>query len=140
MSRAMRETTSEVMDQHMDAADDEPENSWRWILIYFLSLTHPLRRFSTPHTAMRVSILTAALAATPALAHPGMKNTFAEIRARQGNSNGANGVRSTEILGDLIDLGESKLSVVGTLVKQLLTGSGTPESDEIYSSGGQAAS
>ncbi|TID07675.1 Ligninase LG5 [Colletotrichum higginsianum] len=83
---------------------------------------------------MRVSILTAALAATPVLAHPGMKNTFAEIRARQGKSNGGNNARSTEILGDLIDLGESKLSGVGKLVKQLLTGSGSPESDEIYSS------
>ncbi|GKT65638.1 ligninase H2 precursor [Colletotrichum tofieldiae] len=82
---------------------------------------------------MRVSILTAALVATPVLAYPGMKNTFAEIQSRQDKSN--NGGKSTELLGDLVTLDDSKLTPVGKSVKQLLTGSGSPESDDSYSSG-----
>ncbi|OHW98022.1 ligninase h2 precursor [Colletotrichum incanum] len=60
---------------------------------------------------MRVSLLTAALVATPVLAYPGMKNTFAEIQSRQGKPN--NGGKSTELLGDLVDLDDSKLTSVG---------------------------
>ncbi|OLN89661.1 Ligninase-3 [Colletotrichum chlorophyti] len=61
---------------------------------------------------MRASILTAALVATPVLAYPGMKNTFAEIQARQDKSNGG---KSTEIIGDLATLDDSKLTpVVGS--------------------------
>ncbi|KAF9878517.1 ligninase H2 [Colletotrichum karsti] len=81
---------------------------------------------------MRVSILTAALVATPVLGYPGMKNTFAEIAARQGKSDGG---KSTEIIGDLATLDDSKLTPVGKNIKQLLSGSGNAESDEAYSSG-----
>ncbi|TDZ22882.1 Versatile peroxidase VPL1 [Colletotrichum orbiculare MAFF 240422] len=80
---------------------------------------------------MRVSILTAALVATPVLGYPGMKNTFAEIAARQDKSNGG---KSTEIIGDLATLEDSKLTTVGKNIKQLLAGSGNAESDEAYSS------
>ncbi|KAK2751519.1 ligninase h2 precursor [Colletotrichum kahawae] len=61
-----------------------------------------------------------------------MKNTFAEIAARQGSSNGG---KSTEIIGDLATLDDSKLTPVGKNIKQLLSGSGNAESDEAYSSG-----
>ncbi|KAI8183900.1 Versatile peroxidase VPL1 [Colletotrichum sp. SAR 10_66] len=81
---------------------------------------------------MRVSILTAALVAAPVLGYPGMKNTFAEIAARQGNSNGG---KSTEIIGDLATLDDSKLTPVGKNIKQLLSGAGNAESDETYPSG-----
>ncbi|KAJ3956174.1 hypothetical protein N0V92_007272 [Colletotrichum tropicale] len=81
---------------------------------------------------MRVSILTAALVAAPVLGYPGMKNTFAEIAARQGNSNGG---KSTEIIGDLATLDDSKLTPVGKNIKQLLSGAGNAESDEAYPSG-----
>ncbi|KAF4835590.1 Versatile peroxidase VPL1 [Colletotrichum tropicale] len=81
---------------------------------------------------MRVSILTAALVAAPVLGYPGMKNTFAEIAARQGSSNGG---KSTEIIGDLATLDDSKLTPVGKNIKQLLSGAGNAESDEAYPSG-----
>ncbi|KAI8170660.1 Versatile peroxidase VPL1 [Colletotrichum sp. SAR 10_71] len=81
---------------------------------------------------MRVSILTAALVATPVLGYPGMKNTFAEIAARQGSSSGG---KSTEIIGDLATLDDSKLTPVGNNIKQLLSGAGNAESDEAYPSG-----
>ncbi|KAJ0161516.1 Versatile peroxidase VPL2 [Colletotrichum tanaceti] len=84
---------------------------------------------------MRVSLLTAALAATPVLAYPGMKSTLSEIRSRadKRDGNGADEGDSNELLGDLVTLDDSKLTPVGKSVKQLLTGSGTPESDEAYS-------
>ncbi|KAI8241458.1 Versatile peroxidase VPL1 [Colletotrichum sp. SAR 10_96] len=81
---------------------------------------------------MRVSILTAALVAAPVLGYPGMKNTFAEIAVRQGSSNGG---KSTEIIGDLATLDDSKLTPVGKNIKQLLSGAGNAESDEAYPSG-----
>ncbi|KAK1982085.1 peroxidase [Colletotrichum cereale] len=83
---------------------------------------------------MRVSILAAALAATPVLAYPGMKSTLSEIRSRADqDGNGADDGDSNELLGDLATLDDSKLTTVGKSVKQLLTGFDTPESDEIYS-------
>ncbi|KAK2017398.1 peroxidase [Colletotrichum eremochloae] len=83
---------------------------------------------------MRVSIVTAALAATPILAYPGMKSTLSEIRSRADQvGNGADEGDSNELLGDLLSLDDSKLTTVGKSVKQLLTGFDNPESDEIYS-------
>ncbi|EFQ34364.1 peroxidase [Colletotrichum graminicola M1.001] len=83
---------------------------------------------------MRVSVLAAALAATPILAYPGMKSTLSEIRSRADkDGNGADDGDSNELIGDLVTLDDSKFTTVGKSVKQLLTGSGTPESDEIYS-------
>ncbi|WYZ35995.1 hypothetical protein EsH8_X_000642 [Colletotrichum jinshuiense] len=83
---------------------------------------------------MRLSLLTAALAAAPVLAYPGMKNTFAEIRSRADkDGKGADEGDSNEVIGDLATLDDSKLTVVGKSVKQLLTGFDEPESDEAYS-------
>ncbi|TQN66069.1 Ligninase LG5 [Colletotrichum shisoi] len=83
---------------------------------------------------MRVSLLTAALAATPVLAYPGMKNTFSEIRSRADkDGNGADEGDSNELLGDLLTLDDSRLTPVGKNVKRLLTGFDKPESDEAYS-------
>ncbi|GKT93730.1 ligninase H2 precursor [Colletotrichum tofieldiae] len=83
---------------------------------------------------MRVSILTAALAASPILAYPGMKSTLSEIRSRADqDGNGADEGDSNELLGDIATLDDSKLTTVGKSVKQLLTGFDTPESDEAYS-------
>ncbi|OLN97887.1 Ligninase LG5-like protein 1 [Colletotrichum chlorophyti] len=90
---------------------------------------------------MRVSLLTAALAVTPALAYPGMKNTFAEIssRAKKGpgkgpatDNAGADEGDSNELLGDLPNLGDAQLTTVGRSVKALLTGFDNPESDDAY--------
>ncbi|KAK1990430.1 peroxidase [Colletotrichum falcatum] len=83
---------------------------------------------------MRVSILAAALAAAPVLAYPGMKSTLSEIRSRADqDGNGADDGDSNELLGDLATLDDSQLTAVGKSVKQLLTGSDAPESDEAYS-------
>ncbi|KAL8376659.1 hypothetical protein RB595_007666 [Gaeumannomyces hyphopodioides] len=76
---------------------------------------------------MRVSILTAALAASPALAHPGMKSILSEIKARAAET-----LESNELIGDLITLNSSALTPVGRSIKELLTRGGTPESDEAY--------
>nr|XP_036582703.1 ligninase h2 precursor [Colletotrichum truncatum]KAF6791494.1 ligninase h2 precursor [Colletotrichum truncatum] len=78
---------------------------------------------------MRVSVFTAALVATPVLAYPGMRNTLAEIQARENKSNSG---KSTELLGDLASLDDSKLTSVGKNIKQLLTGSGNAQSDAAY--------
>ncbi|KAL8391948.1 hypothetical protein RB595_002237 [Gaeumannomyces hyphopodioides] len=78
---------------------------------------------------MRVSIMIAALAASPALAHPGMKSILSEIKARAGET-----LESDELIGDLVTLESSKLTPVGQSIKELLTRGGTPESDEAYTS------
>lgn len=85
---------------------------------------------------MRLTIFTAALAASPALAYPGMKNTLSEIHARaKGGGQADEGLDSNELIGDLKTLDESKLTPVGKQIKQLITGSGAPESDETYPRG-----
>ncbi|KAF3811071.1 hypothetical protein GCG54_00010407 [Colletotrichum gloeosporioides] len=96
------------------------------------TFVHNIQENWSRRLIMRVSILTAALVATPVLGYPGMKNTFAEIAARQGNSNDG---KSTEIIGDLATLDDSKLTPVGKNIKQLLSGAGNAESDEAYPSG-----
>ncbi|KAF6814816.1 ligninase h2 precursor [Colletotrichum sojae] len=78
---------------------------------------------------MRVSVLAAALAATPALGYPGMKNTMAELQARQGKTAGG---KSTEIIGDLATLDSSKLTPVGKTIKDILSGNGNAQSDDAY--------
>lgn len=51
---------------------------------------------------MRLTIFTAALAASPALAYPGMKNTLSEIHARaKGGGQADEGLDSNELIGDL---------------------------------------
>ncbi|KAI3529154.1 peroxidase [Colletotrichum filicis] len=89
---------------------------------------------------MRVStFLTTALAATPVIAYPGMKNTFAEIRSRADvDGNGADDGDSNELIGDLITLDDSKLTAVGSSVKKLLTGFDNPESDDAYPTVGRS--
>ncbi|KLU85119.1 ligninase H2 [Magnaporthiopsis poae ATCC 64411] len=86
---------------------------------------------------MRLTIFTAALAASPALAYPGMKSTLSEIhaRAKGGGAPGDEQLDSNELIGDLSTLEESKLSPVGKQIKSLITGSGNPESDETYPRG-----
>lgn len=78
---------------------------------------------------MRVSVLAAALAATPALGYPGMKNTMAELQARQSKTAGG---KSTEIIGDLATLDSSKLTPVGKTIKDILSGNGNAQSDDAY--------
>ncbi|KAL8404435.1 hypothetical protein RB594_009329 [Gaeumannomyces avenae] len=99
---------------------------------------------------MRLSLLTAALAASPALAYPGMKSTLGEIHARARGGRGSGGRQGTdteadelldsnELIGDLITLDESQLTPVGKRIKHLITGSENPESDETYPRGAWGA-
>ncbi|KAF6807621.1 ligninase h2 precursor [Colletotrichum sojae] len=84
---------------------------------------------------MRVSILATALAVSPVLAYPGMKDTFSEIRARadaDGNGPDDDAFDSNELIGDLATLDDSKLTPVGKSIKSLLTGGDNPESDVAY--------
>ncbi|TDZ62061.1 Versatile peroxidase VPL1 [Colletotrichum trifolii] len=91
---------------------------------------------------MRVALFTAALAAVPVLAYPGMKNTIAEIQTRaDADGNGPDvedGSDSSELLGDLVTLDDSQLTAVGKSVKSLLTGGDKPESDAAYITSGRA--
>ncbi|KAL0933746.1 ligninase h2 precursor [Colletotrichum truncatum] len=90
---------------------------------------------------MRVTLFTAALAATPVFGYPGMKKTFSDIRARvNADDNGPDSDKydSTELLGDIATLEDSKLTTVGKSVKSLLTGGDNPESDEAYITSGRA--
>ncbi|KAK2021878.1 peroxidase [Colletotrichum zoysiae] len=62
-----------------------------------------------------------------------MKSTLSEIRSRADqDGTGSDVGDSNELIGDLLTLDDSQLTPVGKSVKQLLTGSGTPESDETY--------
>ncbi|KAK2063731.1 peroxidase [Colletotrichum caudatum] len=62
-----------------------------------------------------------------------MKSTLSEIRSRADqDGTGPDEGDSNELIGDLLTLDDSQLTPVGKSVKQLLTGSGTPESDETY--------
>ncbi|KAF3807003.1 hypothetical protein GCG54_00007257 [Colletotrichum gloeosporioides] len=91
---------------------------------------------------MRVTLFTAALAATSVSAYPGMKNTFSEIRARvDADGGGADNddFDSAELIGDLATLDDSKLTPVGKTVKSILLGNDiSPESTDVYVTSGKA--
>ncbi|KAM0273603.1 hypothetical protein ACHAQH_008232 [Verticillium albo-atrum] len=74
---------------------------------------------------MKFSILIAALAAGTTMAHPGMSKAMAdiqEIQARDGRSG-----PSTEIIGDLVDLDDRRLTRTGRDIKNILSGRGNPQ-------------
>lgn len=68
------------------------------------------------------SLITAAVAAGTALAYPGMDKTLADLRSRQVASG-----PSTEMLGDLRDLPDRRLTSTGRDIKSILSGRGNPE-------------
>lgn len=68
------------------------------------------------------------LASVPGtLGYPGMAQQLQDIRSRESDEGDSN-----ELLGDLLTLSDSELTKVGKDVKQLLLGSGNPESNEVY--------
>ena len=71
---------------------------------------------------MRPSYVLTGLVVTRALAHPGMDRVLAEIQARDDFLLEA---RSTELIGDLVDLAVSALSSDGDAIKGILQGGST---------------
>ena len=75
---------------------------------------------------------TLALASVPVtLGYPGMAKQLQDIQSRQAEDGSDDG-DSFELLGDLLTLQDSQLTKVGKDVKDLLTGKGNPESNEVY--------
>ncbi|KAF3350886.1 hypothetical protein VD0002_g1292 [Verticillium dahliae] len=74
---------------------------------------------------MKFSIVLVALTAGTSIAHPGMSKAMAdiqEIQARDGRSG-----PSTEMIGDLVDLDDRRLTATGRDIKNILSGRGIPQ-------------
>lgn len=86
---------------------------------------------------MRVSsLLATSLALGQGLAYPGMGKQISDIDdivARQ-EDDGADEFDSNELIGDLIGMSDTDLTPVGKTIKDIIVGSGNPQSDERYTS------
>ncbi|KAH6689909.1 ligninase H2 [Plectosphaerella plurivora] len=65
------------------------------------------------------------------LGYPGMGKQLRDLTSRQDDGAADEG-DSNELLGDLATLSDDKLTPVGKDIKDLLTGKGNPESNEVY--------
>lgn len=77
------------------------------------------------HLSTRLAAALAVVSVSSILGFPGMNKMLAEIRSIDDD-------HSTELLGDLLTLGDSELTTVGSDIKKILLGGGDPESDEKY--------
>ncbi|KAL7622022.1 hypothetical protein AAE478_007523 [Parahypoxylon ruwenzoriense] len=86
---------------------------------------------------MKVSTLLVGYAATQALSYPGMGRTIDEIRVRRDT---VLGKRSTELLGDLLNIKEEVLTITGKAIRSILTGASAIADRNTYTPPGELAS
>lgn len=99
-------------------------------------VTRYLYKFFIRFTMRVSSLLATSLALSHGLAYPGMGKQISDIKdivARQEDA-GADEFDSNELIGDLLTLKDTDLTPVGKTIKDIILGTGNPESDERYSS------